>query len=532
MIGELAHKFLILWGWRRLVAAFGFGLLAAAAMQPLLLWPVLFVSMPVLVWLLDGVAAEAAGRRRTFLSGLATGWAFGFGYFLASLYWIGAAFLVEAHIFAWMLPVAILGIAGGMAAYWGVACGIACLLWRPGWPRIFLLATLLALAEWLRGHLLSGFPWNSLGYAAEAFEGLAQVAALIGTWGLTFFVALWALAPARLAEPASGAAKAMLVAVAGSALALWGLGAWRLSHAVTVYVPGVTLRVVQPNIPQSDKWRVDNATTILDTLLALSERGGMPPTLVIWPESAVPFLIDERADARNAIAAVLGDESQLLMGSLRRARDPDQPEGRPSVYNSLMVLSGRGEVRGSYDKWHLVPFGEYLPLARWLEPLGFRRVVTVPASFASGAGRMAMNLGTAGVMVPLICYEAIFPGRVTGEERPDWLLNITNDGWFGTTGGPSQHFAQARFRAIEEGLPLVRAANTGISAVIDPYGRVLDFLPVGTKAAIDSQLPAPLQATAYSQWGDKTFFALLLAGAVAGTAHRGSRRLRRHAVQN
>jgi apolipoprotein N-acyltransferase len=207
MIGEFAHKFILLWGWRRMVAAFGFGLLAAAAMQPLLLWPVLFLSMPVLVWLIDGIAAEASGRASTAASGFATGWAFGFGYFLASLYWIGAAFLVEAHIFAWMMPLAVLAMAGGMAAYWGIAAAAASLLWRPGWPRIFLLATFLAAAEWLRGHLLSGFPWNSLGYAAEAFEGLSQGAALIGTSGLTFFVLLWTLAPARWAEPVRGGAR-------------------------------------------------------------------------------------------------------------------------------------------------------------------------------------------------------------------------------------------------------------------------------------------------------------------------------------
>jgi apolipoprotein N-acyltransferase len=254
---------------------------------------------------------------------------------------------------------------------------------------------------------------------------------------------------------------------------------------------------------------------------------------VVWPESAVPYLIDERADARNAIAAAIGDESLLLMGSLRRARPAGDPMSRPLFYNSLMVLDGRGEVKGSYDKWRLVPFGEYLPLARWLEPLGFRRLVTVPASFDPGPGRLSMDLGRAGVMVPLICYEAIFPGRVTGREgRPDWLLNITNDGWFGTTSGPSQHFAQARFRAIEEGLPLVRAANTGISAVIDPYGRVLDFLPLGAKGSIDSGLPARLETTAYAKVGEGAFLVLLLAGALAGMVRRGSRRATGVVVQN
>ncbi|MDP9137431.1 MAG: apolipoprotein N-acyltransferase [Pseudomonadota bacterium] len=536
MLHDFGQKFVILWGWRRLVAAFGFGLLAAAAMQPLLLWPVLFVSMPVLVWLLDGVAAEAASRTRIFLAGFATGWVFGFGYFLASLYWIGAAFLVEAHLFAWMMPAAIAGMAAAMAVYWGLACALACLLWRRGLARIFLLAALLAGAEWLRGHLLSGFPWNSLGYAAEAFDGLSQNAAHIGMWGLTFFVSLWALAPARLAEPIQVPAKFLLLAIAGSALFLWAMGAWRLSHASAGYVAGIALRVVQPNISQSEKWRAENASTILQTMLAMSDHNVEPSkagelTHVVWPESSVPFLVDERPDVLSAIGSVLPDGSTLLMGSLRRAAKA--ATGTPVVYNSLVIIRGTGELAATYDKVHLVPFGEYLPFAQWLEPLGVRRLVTIPASFAAGAGRTAIDLGLAGVMAPLICYEAIFPGRVRAPgRRQDWLLNITNDGWFGSTGGPLQHFAQARFRAIEEGLPLVRAANTGISAVIDAYGRPLVLLPVGARGVIDSRLPAPLPATVYARVGDLPFFLLLAAAAIAGVCRNGSHRSQWQAVQN
>ena len=332
MLHDFGQKFVILWGWRRLVAAFGFGLLAAAAMQPLLLWPVLFLSMPVLVWLLDGVAAEQAGRMRTFLAGFAVGWAFGFGYFLASLYWIGAAFLVEAHLFAWMMPLAVAGIAAGMAVYWGLASGLACLVWRGGLSRIFLLAALLAGAEWLRGHLFSGFPWNSLGYAAEAFDGLSQNAAHIGMWGLSFFVALWTLAPARLAAPATAPANFLLLVIAGSALGLWAAGSWRLAQATTGYVPDVGLRIVQPNMSQSEKWRTENAAAILQTLLAMSDakvepyRAGLL-THVIWPESSVPILIDERADALHAIGSVLPDGATLVDG-VASARSPNRGSGR------------------------------------------------------------------------------------------------------------------------------------------------------------------------------------------------------------
>ncbi len=530
MLRELAQKFEGLWGWRRLVAAFGFGLLASAAMPPLLLWPVLFVSMPVLVWLLDGVAAAGAGKMRSFFHALITGWAFGFGYFLASLYWIGAAFLVEAEQFAWMMPLAIAAMTAGMAAYWGLACAFAVLFWGRGLSRIFLLAASLAAAEWLRGHLLSGFPWNSLGNAAAAFDGLSQNAAHVGIWGLTFFVALWTLAPARLAEPATASARFLLLVIAGSTLGLWALGAWRLSQAQVGYVPNVALRIVQPNIPQSDKWRFENAASILQTMLAMSTPGSEPsaadnPSHVIWPESSVPFLIDEKPDALNAVGKVLAEDTLLLMGSLRRSKSATG--GEAAVYNSLIAIDSGGRAVATYDKRRLVPFGEYLPLAHWLEPLGFRRLVTIPGSFAPGQGETVMAVGTAGIVAPLICYEAIFPGQVTRRgQRPDWVLNITNDGWFGTTGGPQQHFAQARFRAIEEGLPLVRAANTGISAVIDPYGRVLAALPVGARAVIDSRLPTSLPSTAYAKHGDVFFFLLLAGGAAVGVGLRRARRPR------
>ncbi len=290
------------------------------------------------------------------------------------------------------------------------------------------------------------------------------------------------------------------------------------------------LRIVQPNIPQNDKWRLENAASILQTMLAMSGPGtgasaAHAPTHVIWPESSVPFLIDEKPEALNAVGGVLPDDSVLLMGSLRRSKSATGTD--PAVYNSLLAIDGAGRVLSAYDKRHLVPFGEYLPFAHWLEPLGFRRLVTVPGSFSPGQSEAVMAAGAAGVVAPLICYEAIFPGQVTRRgQRPGWVLNVTNDGWFGTTGGPQQHFAQARFRAIEEGLPLVRAANTGISAVVDPYGRVLAALPVGARAVIDSRLPASLPPTVYARYGDFAFFLMLAGGAVLGVG-LGLRRARR-----
>jgi apolipoprotein N-acyltransferase len=493
-------------------------------MQPLLLWPVLLISVPVLVWLLDGIAAERSARFTMALRAFLTGWSFGFGYFLASLYWIGQAFLVDAETYAWMMPVAVAALPAGMALYWGAAAALAVLVWTRGLRRLFLFAAFLSIAEWLRGHFFTGFPWNSLGYASEAIDGIAQLAAFLGIWGLTFLVILWSSLPALLGDERLSLAERMLaVAIALSPLPLWAVGAARLHNADAPFAPGLTVRIVQPNVPQSDKWRSENASGMFSDLLSMSSGpaavvagDASVPRLVIWPESSVPFLLDEQPAALNAIAATLSDETIVLMGSLRRS--PSKATSSEAlVYNSLFVIDGRGEIRAVYDKAHLVPYGEYLPLEAWLEPLGFRRLVTIPGSFAAGAGPTTLPLGRAPSVSPLICYEAIFPGHVANErDRPGWLLNITNDGWFGQSSGPYQHLAQARFRAIEEGLPLLRAANTGISAVIDAHGRIIRQLPLGGKGVIDSSLPQAIPAPPYARIGDLAFFLMIIAAAAMG----------------
>jgi apolipoprotein N-acyltransferase len=247
------------------------------------------------------------------------------------------------------------------------------------------------------------------------------------------------------------------------------------------------------------------------------------PAYVVWPESSVPFLIDEQPGALNAIAAALPDETVLLMGSLRRS-PLKAASSQALVYNSLFVIDG-GEIRAVYDKAHLVPYGEYLPLESWLEPLGFRRLVPIPGSFTAGAGPATLPLGSTPAVSPLICYEAIFAGRVVNApDRPGWLLNITNDGWFGQSSGPYQHLAQARFRSIEEGLPLLRAANTGISAVIDAHGRIIRQLPLGRKGVIDSILPQAIPAPPYAKIGDLGFFLMVVAAAAMGLAPAFRRR--------
>jgi apolipoprotein N-acyltransferase len=523
LIRDLAHKVMLLRGWRRAAVAFWSGALAAAAMQPLLFWPVLFLSFPVLVWLIDGIFLNPMSRRRVAFNVFVVGWIFGFGYFLASLYWIGAAFLVEAETYAWMMPIAVAALPAGMALYWGAAAALASIVWLPGLRRILLLASLLSLSEWLRGRLFTGFPWNAIGYAAEAFDGLSQIAAYVGIWGLTFLVVLLAMLPALWA--AAGPSRKYLAFASGAALstlALWLAGHLRLENAVAPVAEDVSVRLIQPNIPQSEKWRSENAASIFEDLITLStepraDAGPTPPTHIVWPESSVPFYIDDAPRALAIIADELPDSSVLLMGSLRRRK------ADAAVHNSLFAIDGFGRSIAVYDKWHLVPYGEYLPFAEWLEPLGLRRVVTVPGNFAAGDGIRTIAITGTPPFSPLICYEAIFPGSVAAApSRPEWLLNITNDGWFGSTSGPYQHLAQARFRAIEEGLPLIRVANTGISAVIDAHGRVLRRLPLNARGRIDAVLPAPIAPTLYARYGDLGFFLMLALSAAAGLA--GQRR--------
>jgi apolipoprotein N-acyltransferase len=492
--------------WRKagLLVLAGAG--AGLAMPPFGLWPLAFLAFPILIWSLE---------RATWRQAFAAGWLFGLGYFSACFYWIGIAFLVDAATYLWMMPFMVGGLAGGMALYWGLAAMATVLLRQRGLSRIIAFAILLAIAEWLRGHLLTGFPWTAPGLAADGMGGVAQAAALIGMPGLALLMALWAALPALLGFPAVRR-REWLVALVLLALlpALWLWGNYRLASADGKAVDGASLRIVQPNIPQDEKWRGDNARPIFDKLKLLSRRataqhprGIDDVAVVIWPESSVPFYVDEHEVALAELAQMLPEQTTLVMGALRRDAEG---QGEDHVYNSVLAFDGDASLVTHYDKWRLVPGGEFLPFETILEPLGFRKVVTVPGSFAAGPGPRNITLPGLAPAGVLICYEAIFPhDLIDPKERPAWLINVTNDGWFGRSSGPYQHLAQARLRTIEQGLPMVRAANTGISAIIDAYGRIKASLPLGTEGVLDGTLPASLQPTVYARAGD-----VMLAGLI------------------
>jgi apolipoprotein N-acyltransferase len=504
-------------GARRLLVAGAAGATVALSLPPAGLWPALIVGLGVLIWLLDGVARQHKLLKGRLASAALVGWSFGFGYFVTSLYWIGFAFLVDAETFAVLMPLGVAALPAGLALFWGAAAAGAITLWQPAGPgRAVMLAVTLAAAEWLRGHLFTGFPWNAPGYAAGTFDGLAQGAAFVGLYGMTLLVLLWAGLAAVIATETMTRRTVFAVAIvlAMAPLALVA-GQWRLATASSATFDGIGLRIVQANIPQADKWRVENRDDIIAAHLNLTTAGGLAGvTHVVWPESAVPLLIDEAPEARNRLVGALPEHTTLLLGALRRALEGPASAPDLRVYNSVFALGGSGDIMARYDKWRLVPFGEYLPLEGLLKPLGLRKLVPLPLGFAAGLAPRTVTIAGTPAFAPLVCYEVIFPRvLIDREDRPEWLLNVTNDGWFGRTAGPYQHLEQARFRAIEEGLALVRAANTGISAVIDPYGRILHRLPLGEPGRIDSALPRPLPPPLYARWGD---FAFLLMLAVSG----------------
>jgi apolipoprotein N-acyltransferase len=512
-LAAAAHYIVLSWGWRRRAIAFVAGAVSALAMAPFDLWPVLALTFPVLVWLIDGAGA---GPRAAF----AAGWWFGFGYFLAGLYWIGMALLVEADRFAWFLPLAVIGIPAGLALFTGFGTLIARQLWSAGPARILAFAVGLTIAEWLRGFVLTGFPWNSFGQALAAMPALAQTASLVGLWGLTLIALVTLASPAVFADPPEATRRPWLLPAISAVLlvALAGFGLFRLGTIEVGNVAGVRLRIMQPNLAQDEKFRPSAKNRVLDLYSSVSDRATAPDrsglrdvTHLIWPESAFPFFLEREPDALARLADLLPPGVVLITGAAR-AEQGDAGKSEPRAYNSIRVIGDDGAILGTYDKVHLVPFGEFLPFQNFLEQLGFEQLTRVRGGFTPGARRRTLTVPRLPSAAPLFCYEAIFPGAVLPDgERPEWLLNVTNDAWFGNTPGPYQHFAQARLRTIEEGLPLVRAANSGVSAVIDPLGRILHIRELGVDGVIDSSLPQSIPPTIYARFRDAPIlFAIIL----------------------
>lgn len=485
-------------GWRRNIVAFALGAIAVAAQPPVSALPVLIVSFVGLVWLMDG----ASRRWRAF----ADGWMFGAGYFAAGLYWISNALLVDADRFGWLIPLALGGLSFGLGLFNGLAILIARAFWSERHGRVLLLAASWTFFEWVRGVVLTGFPWNPIGNVWVAVPFVLQAASWIGVYGLSALTVMAAACFASVGTVAPHRWKLALSGVAVLAICAGG-GVLRLSGTGGGNVDGVMLRLVQPNISQQDKWRPDKRAENYALHLALSTQApDSGVSHVIWPETAAPFGVTTDPGRRARMRAAVPPGGLLITGAPRFRLE----NGRlVQIWNSLVAVDGAGDVAAVYDKHHLVPFGEYMPF-RDILPLD--KITAGSLDFSRGPGPATLRVGTLPPFSPLICYEVIFPSSVVSRtDRPEWILNLTNDGWFGISAGPHQHFASAQLRAVEEGLPVVRSANTGISGVIDPYGRVVARLSLGARGVLDSRLPLPATTpTLYSRFGN-----LVSAGVIA-----------------
>ena len=511
LVASFAARLRRLGGWRADLAAALFGAVAAFALPPFHAIPLLLVAVPGLLILLDASPGTLAAARR--------GFAFGFGHHLIGLYWVTEAILIEAARYWWLVPFGVPFLAAVLAPFIAGACAVARRA-PPGWQRLCVLAGAWTLADLARQFIGTGFPWNPWGSVWAVPGGFGDVMlqplAWIGTPGLTLVTVLLAGLPALGWRAMAGG---------GAALAAWAVAGWMRLNEPLPPAPGLAVVLVQGDVTQGEKWDRAVAVSVFERYLHLTMQGvaeaGERPSIVVWPETASPFLLGADPAARAAIAEAMRPARLALVGSITF------PAGIPSAdaasesantpRNSLLALDPEGRVVASYDKWHLVPFGEYGP--SWI-PLS---VHMVPGQFAFGSGPTTLHLPGVPPVGPMICYEAIFPAQVADEAaRPAWLVNVTNDAWFGNSTGPRQHLAAARMRAVEEGLPLMRAANTGITAGFDARGHELGRLPLDAPGVLVLNLPGPRPTTSFSRWGLVTpgLLALALVAGGFGIAHR------------
>ncbi len=467
------------------------GLVMALGQAPVDAWYATLLALAALMYL-AAHRADAAGVAWIM-------WAGGVGYFGLALSWIVQPFLVDAARDGWMAPFALVLMAAGLSLFWAVAGWAAGRFSPHAARRAVFLAMTLTLVELARGYVATGFPWAMIGHVWLETP-VAQLAVYVGPTGLTAIACLIAALP--VAAGRIGGVGSVLLLVAA-----FGAGQARLSQPDPA-PRSTTVRLVQPNAEQHLKWDAEQADLIFGRLLDMT--AAMPaPDLVIWPETSVPYQFEPEGGVAQAMSdaaqgAVIAAGVQRLEGDL--------------IFNSLAVLGPGGTVTAGYDKSHLVPFGEYVPFGdqawRWF---GLRAFAAQQGfGYSAGPGPTVLDLGPAiGRVQPIICYEAVFPQYLRAAQRPDWILQITNDAWFGTLSGPFQHLAQARLRAIEQGIPLVRVANTGVTGVIDARGRMVDSLPFGTEGFLDAVIPGALAQTPYARWGDWPILVLLIGATLA-----------------
>jgi apolipoprotein N-acyltransferase len=476
----MIQKFRALPLWYQSILAVIVGMIGALGQAPFGMVPLIVVMM--------ALGFSALSVMTSTRKAASMGWLIGFGYFLVTLHWITSPFQVDAEQHAWMAPFALALMASGMALFWGLAFGAARFL-GPVWS----LAFAWPLVELLRAYIFTGCPWGTPPQAlVNVISG--QGLAWVGPHGMMLGMCLCAFALFKC----HAQSRVIQFCVASVVLVLTLTPTMRGDAAMTEH----TIRLVQPNAAQRDKWNPEKSKIFIGRLLEFTQAGERPD-LVLWPETALPYLAHNAPGLLEA-AGQAGRGVPVALGVLRLQDD--------ALYNSMVVLDQSGQITQTYDKHHLVPFGEYIPLRPILSAFGLRAIADMFGDgFGQGPGPQVIDFGVVGTALPLICYEAVFAHDVGGApERPSFLVQLTNDAWFGNFAGPKQHLAQAQMRAIEQGLPMARTANTGISAMIDPFGRITDQLALNTAGYLDAVLPQPLPATVYSRWGDRPIGAFLV----------------------
>ena len=532
----LAETAMLSHGWRRFLLLLVAGAIAGLSVPPFFILPALFLAMPVWVWALDG-AERLKGWRRLLGPAFSIGFAFGLGYFLIAFHWLGAAFFVDGGWVLAAMPPAIVFLAALIALFWGLASALAHLFWSHGWVRILNLAAWLAGAEFVRGHVFTGFPFDLLGYSLAGTDEMMQLASVIGVYGLTFMAPLLAMTPA-LVWPADGRALSRRLAPLFLALfviaAQLGYGWNRLAGTQTTERQDMAMRLVQPLVLEHADFGNVDPVALIDRLLMLSDmrmnpndQGLADITHLVWPESSLPFFLETYPEALARIARLLPEQTTLIAGVPRRPYELGDAAAAEPPYNSVVAIDTQGEVVASYDKAHLVPFGEYLPFAGFFAQLGIKQFVPGADGWSQGdVRRRLLGLPSAPAPLVLVCYEIIFSGDLGEVAGAQYLLNVTNDAWFDGSIGPAQHAHHARLRAVEEGMSLIRAANTGLTFATDPLGRITAELAPGEMAALDVRPHQKLEATVFQSVRHWPFLIAVVAGILAGAvaSRRGRRR--------
>lgn len=495
MFDKMASYFQSLSVKNRYITLFSMGGLSALTLPPIGLFPLWFITIPAFIWILQ----TATTKKQAFF----TGWAWGAGFFIISLYWVSFAMMVDLGSWWWVIPFsAILG-PGLLGLYTGFAALLVFLSGTTKTRFILSFITCLSLSEYLRGVLFTGFPWNLFGYSWMGVDAVAQNLSWAGIYGLTFLTIAWASIPAVKNRLFSWVLILSFILTSG-----WG--SYHLSEARHETTDTI-IRIVQPNIPQQEKWDKHKKWAHFKTLTNLSMYDPFKdkaPDVIIWPETALTFDIARKAEAKGILTSIIPEAGFLLTGDLRII--PDNL-GQTSYFNALTAIDHNGDFIQSWHKSHLVPYGEYIPFRDIINISPIGGLISGTGDFTAGTGPYTAQMNNIPKFSPLICYEIIFPNQVTAtEDRPDWIINITNDAWYGRTAGPYQHFAITRARAIETGLPVIRVANTGISGAINPYGQVINRIGLGQKGAVNVKLPAPLPSTFYNNRGNTAFFLMLL----------------------